>query len=280
MKGGVGKTTVAMSFAEGSAFLGRRTLVIDLDLQLNASMTLVSDRDGNEPWKRNKTVEDYFQGRRTGTRVKAMSLIEHIDHNVHLLSGKLSLVLFERELLTRSNAVFAASNHISTWLGDLIKEVKPNYDLIIFDTPPGLSILAECSIKEAHLVVVPQAPDRLSTQGIEVYANYLTKYLDLKKVGQKTAVFINMQPSPITNVAKEHIKQIKEMAGKRDFPYRLFDTHYTMLDAFRGAMQRERPAAFDKLWKGVGDSVIAANRELWRFLGHPFGQQEAIRAVG
>jgi hypothetical protein len=63
-------------------------------------MTLVSDRDGNEPWKRRKTVEDYFHGRRTGTQVKAMSLVEQFDHGVHLLSGKLSLVLFERDLLT------------------------------------------------------------------------------------------------------------------------------------------------------------------------------------
>src|SRR5262249_4552968 len=177
---------------------------------------------------------------------------------------------FERELLTQSNALFAASNHIATWLGELLREVKPLYDLIIFDTPPGLSILAECAIKEAHLIIVPQAPDRLSTQGIEVYANYLTKYLDLHKVGQKTAVFINMQPSPLTNVAKEHIKQIREMAGKRDFPYRLFDTHYAMLDAYRGAMQRERPDAFHKLWKSVDDKVITASRERWgRFLGHP-----------
>ena len=163
MKGGVGKTTVATSLAEGSARLGRSVLVIDLDLQINASMTLVSERDGDEPWHRDRTVEDYLRARWRGDRPSGMSLVEQIDERLHLLSGRLSLVLFERELLTQNTAIFTVANHIGTWLRDLLAELRGYFDLIIIDTPPGLSILAECAIREADLIVVPQAPDRLST---------------------------------------------------------------------------------------------------------------------
>jgi cellulose biosynthesis protein BcsQ len=43
MKGGVGKTTLALSMAEASASMRKNVLVVDLDLQINASMTLAGD---------------------------------------------------------------------------------------------------------------------------------------------------------------------------------------------------------------------------------------------
>jgi cellulose biosynthesis protein BcsQ len=269
MKGGVGKTTVAVSLAEGSGYLGRKVLVIDLDLQMNASMTLICDRDGDEPWRRDRTVEDFFRARSRGDRRNAMSLVEQIDEHLHILSGKLSLVLFERELLTQNAAVFTVANHVGAWLRELLSELRGYYDLVVLDTPPGLSILAECAIREADLIVVPQAPDRLSTQGIEVYANYLTRHLGLQNVGQKTLVFINMQPSPVTNVARTNLRRIREMAGNAEFPYRLFDAHYPIRNAFRDAMGRDRPSSFENLWTDATDHVLAATRELWTFLDRP-----------
>lgn len=248
MKGGVGKTTVAVSLAEGSVLLGKSVLVIDLDLQINASMTLVSDSDGIEPWHRDRTVEDYMRARVRGENPQPMRFVEQIDEKLYLLSGKLSLVLFERDLLTQNTAIFTVANHIGTWLKELITDLRGYFDLVVIDTPPGLSILSECAVREADLIVVPQAPDRLSTQGIEVYATYLTRHLGLKNVGQKTAVFINMQPSPLTNVARKNLKRIAEMAGQPDFPYRLFEAHYPIRTAFRDAMDRNRPEAFDQLW--------------------------------
>lgn len=273
MKGGVGKTTVATSLAEGSARLGRSVLVIDLDLQINASMTLVSDRDGDEPWRRDRTVEDYLRARWRGDRPKAMSLVEQIDERLHLLSGRLSLVLFERELLTQNSAVFTVANHMGTWLRELLAELRGYFDLIVLDTPPGLSILAECAIREADLVVVPQAPDRLSTQGLEVYATYLTRHLGLQSVGQKTVVFINMQPSPMTKVAQKNLKRIGEMAGNAEFPYRVFDAYYPIRNAFRDAMGRDRPASFENLWTDATDYVLAATRELWTILNRPLDSE-------
>jgi len=269
-KGGVGKTTVALSLAECSAHLGRRTLVIDLDLQINASSTLVGDNA--TPWKIGNTVEDYFRARQRNEPTVPMSLVTPIDTNLDLLSGKLSIVLFERDLLARSGVPFAAHNNVAGWLDELLAELKRHYALIVFDTPPGLSILAECAIRTADLIVVPQVPDKLGAQGIEVYAKYLLEHLKLDAVARKTTVLLNMVPSRTTIVARRHLDEIVSMAGTGALPYILFDTRYPDSTVFRGAMEREGRRRFFKWWGTMDKYVIAATRELWRFLGEPLDQ--------
>ncbi len=269
-KGGVGKTTVALSLAECSAYLGKRTLVIDLDLQINASSTLAGDRAA--PWRIGNTVEDYFRARQRGQPTSPMSLVTPIESNLDLISGKLSIVLFERELLAQGGVPFAAHTSVDAWLGDLLTALKPHYSLIVFDTPPGLSIFAECAIRASDLIVVPQVPDKLGAQGIEVYAKYLLDYLRLDAVAQKTTVLLNMVPSRATNVSKRYINDIVSMAGTGALPYKLFTTRYPDSTVFRGAMERESRGRFFSWWGRMDGYVVAATRELWRFLGKPLDQ--------
>ena len=191
-KGGVAKTTVALSLAECSAYLETDTCHRPRPAD-HASTTLVGDN--GEPWKTGNTVEDYFRARQLGQPTAAKALITPIDDKLDLLSGKLSIVLFERELLARGNAPFAANTAVAAWLGELLVELKPHYSLIVFDTPPGLSILAECAIRAVDLVVVPQVPDKLSSRGIDVYAKYLKDHLGLATIGEKSTVLINMVPT-------------------------------------------------------------------------------------
>lgn len=264
-KGGVGKTTVALSLAECSAYLGRRTLVIDLDLQINASTTLVGDR--TQPWRLGNTIEDYFRARQRNQQTAPRTLVTNIYDNLDLLSGNLSIVLFERELLVQSHVPFAAHTSAAGWLEELLGVLKEDYSLIVFDTPPGLSIFAECAIRSSDLVVVPQVPDRLGTQGIEVYAKYLLDHLNLDAVAQKTTVLLNMVPSPKTRIAKRYIKDIGDMALTGALPYKMFETQYPDSTVFRGAMEREGRHRFFRWWGKMDGHVIAATRELWRFLG-------------
>ena len=273
MKGGVGKSTVALSLAEGTSHLGLRVLVIDTDLQLNASTILVRDLDGAEPWRQGKTVEDYLRQREAGHSPHAMSLVHHVDDRVHLLSAKLSLVNFERSLLSRRGPMTMVRNDISAWFGDLLSEVREHYELIIIDTPPGLSILAECALQLANLVVIPTVPNRLSSAGIETYAKYINDELGLVEVGTKSTVLINMKPPTATRSSERWIRQLEDEAGAESFPYKLFPTHYIMRDGYRTGTEVERPDSFPRIWGTVANPILAATRELWSFLDAPLHER-------
>jgi cellulose biosynthesis protein BcsQ len=218
------------------------------------------------------TVEDYFRARQRNQQTAPRSLVTNIYDKLDLLSGKLSIILFERELLVRSQVPYAAHTSVAGWLDELLGSLKDDYSLIVFDTPPGLSIFAECAIRSSDLVVVPQVPDRLGTQGIAVYSQYLLDHLKLDAVAQKTTVLLNMVPSPKTRIAKRYINDIVGMAGTGALPYKLFDTQYPDTTVFRGAMEREGHHRFFRWWGRMDGHVIAATRELWRFLGKPLNE--------
>ena len=91
MKGGVGKTTLAVSMAEASSFQGKSVLLVDLDLQINASLTIAGDRvDDMLPWRRGQTIEDYLEERWHGRNPNPMSYVDQ-SRSVHLLSGSPSI---------------------------------------------------------------------------------------------------------------------------------------------------------------------------------------------
>jgi cellulose biosynthesis protein BcsQ len=271
MKGGIGKTTIAVSLAEASAALGKKTLLIDLDLQINASMTLVGNSEDHlVPWHRHQTIEDYLENRWQRNNPSPHIYFLRFGE-VWILCGSPSLALFERRLLVACNNVHDCRLILASWMADLLAEARNQFDLIICDTPPGLSLLSETVIRAADHIIAPQVPDRLSTQGLQLYARYLQEHLQMPRVAERTYVFINRYSAGQT-VSKLYADRIAKAAGHSSFPYKLFRNRYTSTTLFQRAMDRSdfnnpHNLTLDQLWYGVADQVIAATQELWQILG-------------
>jgi hypothetical protein len=82
-----------------------------------------------------------------------------------------------------------------------------------------------------------------------------------------------MVPPRSTRISGHYVNEIMTMAGQGAFAYRVFTTRYPDSTLFRRAMEREGDRRFFRWWGRMDTHVIAATRELWRFLGEPLDQR-------
>ncbi|MEL6662084.1 MAG: AAA family ATPase [Pseudomonadota bacterium] len=185
-KGGVGKTTTCVSLAEAFAAEGRRTLVVDLDMQANASM-IIFGRGGDERLydaiSGHKTVTDYLDENFFGEQL--MKLSEFITHrasdvthtgrtlDISLVASSPGLRRTERaliyELTSQGYSMHAIEGRVGQRLTSDLEHLKSQFDIILCDCPPGISAMTETVLAISDVLIVPTIPDFMSTLGLDLF---------------------------------------------------------------------------------------------------------------
>ena len=153
-KGGVGKTTTTVNLAAGLAQVGKRVIVIDLDPQGNATM-------GSGVDKRSLTLSVYDVLLESASIVEARITSPRAGYDVlganrELAGAEVELVTLER----RDRRLKAA-----------IEAVAPEYDFVLIDCPPSLSLLTLNGLCSAHGVVVPMQCEYFALEGLSDLVN-------------------------------------------------------------------------------------------------------------
>lgn len=176
LKGGVGKTTTAVAVAEMLAQDARKhVLLIDLDPQTNATVTLISEEKWAEMDREGRTIAQLFEDRihpqvapkfNIETAIaRRVSTINDGISRLDLLPSSIRLI----DLQDRIPMIAMAGNFTANPLEILRGALQPvidRYDYIIIDCPPSLGTVTKNGLRISTGYVIPTIPDIVSTWGI------------------------------------------------------------------------------------------------------------------
>lgn len=212
MKGGVGKTTLTVNIAATLAKShGKKVLVIDLDPQTNATVSLITQQEWEDRnYVAKQTLFHMFLDVIRGTNnfdinkaiLKGVAEIPQLD----LLPSSMELVEIQDSLPTAGNNSYIS--HVDI-LGSYISDVKDHYDYILIDCPPNLGGITLNGINISDYYVIPTIPDILSRIGINLILTRIEKFQQ-----QKVNCHINLAGiifSKVNNRANLHKSTIIEL---------------------------------------------------------------------
>ncbi len=199
-KGGVGKTTTTVNLAAGLAKVGQRVLLVDLDPQGNATM-------GSGIDKRQLELSVYDVLLESASIAEAAIPADKCGYDVLCANRELSGAEVELVQL----------EHRDQRLRNALDEVDAQYDFVLIDCPPSLSMLTLNGLCAAHGVIVPMQCEYFALEGLtdlvntikQVHAN-LNK--DLKIIGLLRVMF-----DPRVTLQMQVSDQLKAHFGDKVF---------------------------------------------------------------
>ncbi|HZE90420.1 MAG TPA: AAA family ATPase [Rhizobacter sp.] len=199
-KGGVGKTTTTVNLAAGLAQIGQRVLVVDLDPQGNATM-------GSGIDKRALTHTVYDVLLESSSIPDARTRAERAGYDIlganrELAGAEVELVGLER----RDRRLKAA-----------LEAVSQDYDFVLIDCPPSLSLLTLNGLCSAHGVLVPMQCEYFALEGLSDLVNTIKQVHanlnpDLQIIGLLRVMF-----DPRITLQQQVSEQLKAHFGDKVF---------------------------------------------------------------
>ena len=148
-KGGVGKTTTALSLSAALGVLEKKVLLIDMDPQSNATSGL--GVDSNEA-----TLSSY--NLIIGNAKASNIVIQTSSPNLDLIPAKIDLVGLEIEIVNESSREYLLKN--------ALEKIKEKYDFIIIDCPPSLGLITLNALTCSNSVIIPIQCEYFALEGL------------------------------------------------------------------------------------------------------------------
>lgn len=195
-KGGIGKTTTALALSSGLQRLGKKVLLVDLDPQANASDTYRAQIEG------------------VGT---AYDLLVNADTDCIQSTDMGDIIAGDPSLKDASKLLDGVSASYRLRKG--LVSIAPNYDYVILDTPPALSVLLTNALTAADTLVIPLTSDRYGLQGLMQLWETIRDVREFTNPGLHIAglLLVKYRKTTLAKAVDESLPQYAEMFGTKIF---------------------------------------------------------------
>lgn len=199
-KGGVGKTTTTVNLAAGLAQHGQRVLMVDLDPQGNATMGSAVDKRSLQ-----SSVYEVLLGQKSVAQTKVFA--EQVGYDV--LGANRDLAGAEVELVNLESR--------ENRLKNALEQVQANYDFVLIDCPPSLSLLTLNGLCAAHGVVVPMQCEYFALEGLSDLVNTIKQVHRNLNSNLKVIGLLRVMFDPRITLQQQVSEQLKDHFGDKVF---------------------------------------------------------------
>ena len=199
-KGGVGKTTTAVNLAAGMAMVGQRVLLIDLDPQGNATMGCGIDK---------RTIQNNVYQVLVGLASAVESIVRAEESGFDVLPANRDLAGAEVEMVEFESRELK--------LREAIAEVKDQYDFILIDCPPALSLLTLNALCCANGVVIPMQCEYYALEGLSDLVNTIKQVCKNLNPNLTIIGLLRVMFAPRMTLSQQVSDQLEKHFGNKVF---------------------------------------------------------------
>jgi chromosome partitioning protein len=245
-KGGCGKTTVSINLASALADLGKRVLLVDMDPQAHCAVGLAVPEEQIE-----QSIYDVLISKSRSEPMRLTEILWQIGEHLELAPASIDLSAFEQQM--------AGIPDRECCLRNVLADVENEYDFVVVDCPPAVSLLTFNALRAATDVVVPVETGYFALHGLSKQLETLS--ILCKRCQQDVSVQVLASMYDIrTKMAREILAELRSHFSDRMFKTVVnFNTRIKEAASFGQPISEYDPASKGQQdFKSLAQEVIGA----------------------